>query len=68
MEDHLLLVIFLTNFVHLAFYCIQNKAIETFTLACCKVFDDLTLALFDDKIYSVVGFLIISGSCFFLRI
>ena len=55
-------------FVHFSINQIANKAIQTFALLCSKIFDDLPLAFPDNDIDAVVGLLIISCSCFFLRI
>ena len=53
-------------FVHLVFDGVADKAVQALSLTGGKILDDLALALLDDDIDAVIGFLVISGGCFFL--
>ena len=55
-------------FIHLFLDGIADEAVQAFTLTGGEVLDDLPLSLLDDQIDSVVGFLIVSGGCFLLRV
>lgn len=54
--------------IHFCLNGIQNEAVQAFALIGGKIFDDLTLALFDDDIDAVVGLFVISGGGFLLGV
>lgn len=54
--------------LHLRFDGITDKTVQTLALAGGEIFDDLPLAFFDDHIDAIVGFFVISGSGFLLRV
>ena len=56
------------HLAHLGFNGVADKAVQAFALTGGEILDNLPLALFDDDIDTVIGFLVVSGGGFLLRI